>query len=91
MRSLLVTVKSHLFPQFVHLNQERGKVAASLALGREARLQLSITVGVDGHGTRERGRAAAVKHGWAGNPSDARRRQLLTTLTHNRFLVEAPG
>ena len=27
---------------------------------------------------------------WAGNPSEARRRQLLTTLTHNRHLVEAP-
>ena len=29
---------------------------------------------------------------WAGNPSEARwRRQLLTTLTHNRYLEEAPG
>ena len=28
---------------------------------------------------------------WAGNQSEARRRQLLTVLTHNRHLVEAPG
>ena len=28
---------------------------------------------------------------WAGNPSEARRRQLLTALTHNRHLVKVPG
>ena len=28
MSSLLVVVKSHLFPQFVHLNRERGKLTA---------------------------------------------------------------
>ena len=29
---------------------------------------------------------------WAGNPSEAKwRRQLLTTLTHNRYLEEAAG
>ena len=43
--------------------------------------------------------AVRVNRGWAGtasrwtdNPSEARwRRQLLTTLAHNRYLVEAPG
>ena len=32
MSSLLVVVKSHLFPQVVHLNRERGKVAAVTVL-----------------------------------------------------------
>ena len=30
---LVVVVKSHLFPQFVHLNRERGKVAAVTSSG----------------------------------------------------------
>ena len=85
-----VVVKSHLFPQFVHLNRERGKVAA---------------VPVLAVGTGERGEVVAVKRAWhsgerwgggsqsqwVGNPSESRRRQLLTTLTHNRHLVEGPG
>ena len=32
MSSLLVVVKSHLFPQVDHLNRERGKVAAVTVL-----------------------------------------------------------
>ena len=46
-----------------------------------------------GYGTQERGGAAVINRGglWAGNPLEARRRQLLKTLTHNRHLVEAPG
>ena len=59
MSSLLVVVKSHLFPQFVHLNQARGKVTAVTssghwgrgAPGREGKLRLSITGGrAAGHG-----------------------------------------
>ena len=57
------------------------------ALGREARLRLSIAVG--GHGTRAR-RGGGSQSQWAGNPSEARRWQLLTTLTHNSHLVKAP-
>ena len=38
------------------------------------------------------GRQQSSQSRWTGNPSEARwRRQLLTTLTHNRYLVEAPG
>ena len=48
-------------------------------------------VNSSGHGTRERGGAAAVNSGWAGNLSETRWRQLLTTLSHNRYLVETPG
>ena len=37
------------------------------------------------------GRQQSSQSRWTGNPSEARwRRQLLTTLTHNRYLVEAP-
>ena len=54
---------------------------------------------VGGHDTRElchvciyTGRQQSSQSRWTGNPSEARwRRQLLTTLTHNRYLVEAPG
>ena len=36
------------------------------------------------------GRQQSSQSRWTGNPSEARwRRQLLTTLTHNRYLVEA--
>ena len=38
------------------------------------------------------GRQQSSQSRWTGNPSEARwRRQLLTTLTHNRYLVEAAG
>ena len=33
MSSLLVEGKSHLFPQFVHLNRARGKVTADTSSG----------------------------------------------------------
>ena len=47
---------------------------------------------VGGHGTRTYRRGGGSQSRWAGNPSEARwRRQLLTTLTHNRYLEEAPG
>ena len=37
------------------------------------------------------GRQQSSQSRWTGNPLEARwRRQLLTTLTHNRYLVEAP-
>ena len=48
MSSLIVVVKSLFFPQFVHLNWERGKVTA-------------VTIVVSGHwGTGERGKVTAV-------------------------------
>ena len=38
------------------------------------------------------GRQQSSQSRWTGNPSEPRwRRQLLTTLTHNRYLVEATG
>ena len=38
------------------------------------------------------GRRQSSQSRWTGNPSEARwRQQLLTTLTHNRYLVEVPG
>ena len=68
--SLLVVVKSHLFPQFVHLNRERGKVTAVTssgywgdrrvcgyghACGREAVQWQSIVVPEGGHSGERRG------------------------------------
>ena len=35
-------------------------------------------------------RGSGSQSWWAGNPSEVRRRQLLTALTHNKHLVEAP-
>ena len=56
MSSLLVVVKSHLFPQFFHLNQKRGKVAtvtssASGHWGERRGCGCQSRVGV--HGIRE--------------------------------------
>ena len=57
---------------------ERGDVAAENRGGRAW------------HSGEKRGGASQSR--WASNPSEARRRQLLTTPTHNRHLVvEAPG
>ena len=77
MSSLLhVVVKSHLFSQFVHLNRERGKVAA-------------VTIAV---GTGERGQVATVNHAWhsrdrqgGGSPSCERaiHRSQAAAVTHN--------
>ena len=73
MNSLLVVVKSHLFPQFALAGATggRGEFAVVNRAGR----------------TRYLGGTAAVNHDGTGNRSEARwRRQLLTTLTvnHNR-------
>ena len=89
MSSLLVVVKSHLFPQFVQLNREIGTSRGHWGDGE------FTAVNRGWHCTRELHGAAAVESmamDGAGNPSEARwRRQLLTTLAHNRYLVEAPG
>ena len=65
--------------------QGGGSQSQQWAQGIEAKLRLSIAVG--GQGIRERGGAAAGGGGGggggAGNPSEAWRRQLLTSLTHN--------
>ena len=48
MSSLVVVVKSQLFPQVIHLNRERYEAAArqSLAVGiREAKRRQSLTTG----------------------------------------------
>ena len=50
---------------------ERGEVAA-INRGRQA-----------WHSGERRGNGSQLR--WAGNPSEARRRQLLTTSTHNRW------
>ena len=52
MSSLLVLVKSHLFPQFLRLNRERGKVTAVTRSGHWS--------------PGERGEVTAVNHGWTG-------------------------
>ena len=49
MSSLLVVVKSHLFPQFVHLNQERGTSRGHWGGRRGCGCQWRV----GGHGTRE--------------------------------------
>ena len=36
-------------------------------------------------------RGSGSQSRWAANPSEAMRWQLPTTLTHNRYLVDAPG
>ena len=80
MNSLLVVVKSHLFPQFA---------LAGVTGGRG-----EFAVVNRGWAGTVPGRDGGSQTRWAGNPSEARwRRQLLTTLTvtHNRYLVEAPG
>ena len=60
MSSLLVVVKSHLFPQFVHLNRERGTSRRNWGGRRGCGYQWRV----GGHGTRELhvhiGGAAAV-------------------------------
>ena len=70
MSSLVVVVKSHLFPQFVRLNREIGTSRRHWGDGEFA--------------------AVNRKPRWAGTIPGSymgRRRQLLTTLTHNRYLV----
>ena len=84
MSSLLVVVKSHLFPQFIQLNREvgtgRGHWGDRRVWGCQSR--------VGGHCTRELLGAAAVE-----SIEVAEAVQVLTTLdlTHNRYFVEAPG
>ena len=89
MSSLLVVVKSHLFPQFVQLNREIGTSRGQCGDGEFAAVSREWADIAPGSymGRRQSGQSR-----WTGNPSEARwRRQLLTTLTHNRYLVEAPG
>ena len=86
MSRLLVVVKSHLFPQFIQLNREIGVTGEIGEFGAVNRGWVGTALG--------------SYLGWwqsspsrrTGNPSEARwRRQLLITLTHNRYFVEAPG
>ena len=80
MNSLLVVVKSYLFPQFA---------LAGVIGGRG-----EFAVVNRGWAGTVPGRDGSSQSRWAGNPSEARWwRQLLTTLTviHNRYFVEAPG
>ena len=80
MNSLLIVVKSHSFPQFA---------LAWVTVGRG-----EFAVVNRGWAGTVPGRYGGSQSRWAGNPSEARwRRQLLTTMTvtHNRYLVEAPG
>ena len=89
MSSLLVVVKSHSFPQFIQLNREIGTGRGHWGDRRVWDCQSRV----GGHCTQELLGAAAVESiATTGNPSETRwRRQLLTTLTHNRYSVEAPG
>ena len=92
MSSLLVVVKSHLFPQLVHLNRKIGMVTAVSCSGHWGERQgCGCQSWVGGHVTREVGGGGGSQSWWAGNPLEARQQQLLTTLTHNRYLVETPG
>ena len=80
MSSLLILVKSHLFPQFVNLNQEIGTSRGHWG-SQGARLQLSVADGRARHPGATYRRGGGSQSRWAGNPSQARwRRQLLTTL-----------
>ena len=81
MSSLVVVVKSHLFPQFVRLNREIGTSRRHWGDGEFAAVNRTIPGSY-------MGRRQLSQSRWTGNPSEARwRRQLLTTLTHNRYLV----
>ena len=89
MSSLLVVVKSHLFPQFVQLNREIGTSRGHWGDGDFAAVNHGWAGTAPGS---YMGRRQSSQSRWTGNPSEARwRRQLLTTLAHNRFLVEALG
>ena len=91
MSSLLVVVKSHLFPQLVQLNREIG-TSRDHCMGRWRVCGCQSRVG--GHDTRELHGAAAVESIAMDGYSVFTyllTQQLLTTLTHNRYLVEAPG
>ena len=87
MSRLVVVVKSHLFPPFVRLNREIGTSRRHWgdgefpAVNRKPRWAGTIPGSY-------MGRRQSSQSRWTGNPSEARRRrQLLTTLTHNRYLV----
>ena len=68
MSSLLVVVKSHLFPQFVKLNREIGTSRGHLGDGEFAAVNRGC---MGGHCTRELRGAARRQSGqsrWTGNP-----------------------
>ena len=83
MNSLLVVVKSNLFPQFALAEVTGG--------GRERRV-CGYQSRVGGHGTRA-GRRQSIAMGAQSIGSEVAAAVILTTLTvtHNRYLVEAPG
>ena len=77
MNSLLVVVKSHLFLSneiAITSSGERDEVAADNRGGRAW------------HSGEKWGSGSQSR--WADNPSEARGRQLLTTPTHDRHLVD---
>ena len=82
MNSLLVVVKSNLFPQFA---------LAEVTGGGERRV-FGYQSRVGGHGTRA-GRRQSIAMGAQSIGSEVAAAVILTTLTvtHNRYLVEAPG
>ena len=89
MSSLLVVVKCHLFPQFVQLNREIGTSRVTGEIGEFAAVNHGWAGTAPGSymGWRQSSQSR-----WTGNLSEARwRRQLLTTLSHNRYLLEVPG
>ena len=87
MNSLVVVVKSHLFPQFVRLNREIGTSRHHWGDGEFAAVNRKPRWAGTIPGSYM-GRRQSSQSRWTGNPSEARRRrQLLTTLTHNRYLV----
>ena len=88
MNSLLAVVKSHLFPQFIQLNPEIGTSRGHWRDGEFAAVNRGWAGTLPGS---YMGQRLLSQSRWTGNPSEARRRQLLITLTHNRYLVEAPG
>ena len=87
MSRLVVVVKSHLFPPFVRLNREIGTSRRHWGDGEFAAVNRKPRWAGTIPGSYM-GRRQSSQSRWTGNPSEARRqRQLLTTLTHNRYLV----
>ena len=84
MNSLLVVVKSNLFPQFALAEVTGGGGGERRVCGYQSL--------VGGHGTRA-GRRQSIAMGAQSIGSEVAAAVILTTLTvtHNRYLVEAPG
>ena len=87
MNSLLVVVKSNLFPQFA-----LAEVMGGGGGGGGERRVCGYQSRVGGHGTRA-GRRQSIAMGAQSIGSEVAAAVILTTLTvtHNRYLVEAPG